>query len=456
VKIRDPIGAGSLRSPIIGESILDLANEPFYAHGLRNPDGSRIPWYAVHGNHDTKVMGSIPHDDAGWRRRANRWATGDRKIFRLNPSLQAEADRIREHATEEEVAFWTDIFERTDTNPWSVGDVRTVPADPDRRILSKQGWMDELAADVAGHSHGFGEGASVCPDVYENEHARRACYALDHGQFRFIALDDNPLEGSSTGSIDRPQLRWLEEQLISASTSYFDSDGERVRNPSGKDRYVVVLSHHTREGISNSFTTPDGTEADGTEVARLMLRFPNVIVHANGHTHSNKLWARRDRKKHTRYWEVNVASLADNPHNGRSVEIVRNPDGTLSIFGVLFESGAHPDPRDIGWTDDDLTDEVMLGGADRTINEDWLAAAGMEEALNDVDEARYGSPEDRNVELVMPDPLFGRDRPQRTARPQQPLQRSGIGGNATTLAGLVLAAVAVGGLLALRRRRTVG
>ena len=455
VRVRDPVGAGSLRSPVAGESILDLANEPFYAQGLRNADGSRIPWYAVHGNHDSKVMGSIPHDDADWRRRAETWATGNQKIFRLHPRLQAEANRINLFATDEEVAFWTDIFERIERDPSSVGDVRTVPADPDRRILSKQQWMDELANDGDGHPSHVGEGDAVCPDVYEDEHARRACYVVDHGKFRFIALDDNPLEGGSTGSIDRAQMAWLEDQLTSASSVYFDEDGERVTDSQTEDRYVVVLTHHTQDGISNSFTTEESEEADGKELSELLLRFPNVIVLANGHTHTNKIWPRRDTSNDTAYWEVNVASLADHPHNGRSIEIVDNADGTLSIFGVLFESGVHPDPRGIDWTADDLTDEVLLGGADRTINEDWLAAAGMEQALTEADLQRAGIRKNRNVELVIRDPLFGRARPLPVRR-DQPVQRSGLGGGVPALAGLLLAALVAAGVLAVRRRRAVG
>ena len=121
---RDPLGRGDLRSPVAGERILDLANEPFFAHGLRGANGARIPWYAVHGNHDFKVMGHIPHEGADWQRSANDFATGNQKIFTLAPRYRAELDRIRERSPEAEPAFWLRIFDRVKTDRDSVGDVR--------------------------------------------------------------------------------------------------------------------------------------------------------------------------------------------------------------------------------------------------------------------------------------------------------------------------------------------
>ena len=62
----DPVGAidPAITSPVEGERILDLANEPFYANGLR-PGGRALPWYTLPGNHDVKVQGTAPNE-TGW------------------------------------------------------------------------------------------------------------------------------------------------------------------------------------------------------------------------------------------------------------------------------------------------------------------------------------------------------------------------------------------------------
>ncbi|MGH2729615.1 MAG: hypothetical protein ACRDJI_03295, partial [Actinomycetota bacterium] len=81
VQGNDPRGAPSasdpLESPVEGETILDLANEPFWAAGFR-PGGTRLPWFSLPGNHDVKVQGTIPNE-SGWRDAADAYAHGSLK-----------------------------------------------------------------------------------------------------------------------------------------------------------------------------------------------------------------------------------------------------------------------------------------------------------------------------------------------------------------------------------------
>jgi 3',5'-cyclic AMP phosphodiesterase CpdA len=51
-----PQGSDPWPSPDGEHSVLELANDPFFAPGLRRADGSAIPWYSVLGNHDAKVL----------------------------------------------------------------------------------------------------------------------------------------------------------------------------------------------------------------------------------------------------------------------------------------------------------------------------------------------------------------------------------------------------------------
>lgn len=398
----EPHGRRFLRSPVAGQRIVDLANQPFHAVGLRYPDGKPIPWFALHGNHNTKVMGSIPHDDAPWRKVARTWAVGDTRIAGLNARLAAELDHIREKAPQKEAAFWMRLFKLAKTDPAAVGDVRKVKPDPRRRMLSREEWMSALIdAPGAPEGHGFLPTADRCPDVYGDGFARRACYVVDKGAIRFIALDDSSAAGYTGGSIDRAQLEWLDDTLVESSRISFDRDGRRVINPDAENRYVVVMSHHTSEGMHNTAAKPD-VFAD--ELQELLLRFPNVVLHASGHSHSNRVWTRENAELGTGYWEIATPSLIDAPHNGRIVEIVRNADGTITIASTLFEPRVDPNPRNIDWKASDPTDETKLG-AKRHINEDWLASLGLEAAQASRNEKRFGEKDDRNVELVIRDPL---------------------------------------------------
>ena len=435
----DKIALGGVRSPVRGQRILDLANERFYAPGVRKPNGDPLPWYAVHGNHNVKVMGGLPHDDPAWRKVAGDWAVGNVRIANLNARLAGELARIREHAPEDEVAFWTRAFALARTDPASVGDVRRVPADDGRRLLNKQSWIDSFAkTSGAPKGHGFLPAGQRCPDAYDPPFERRACFFVDHGRFRFIALDDSPLEGFTTGSIDREQFAWLEALLEGSSQRYYDDDGKLVTNIVAIPRYVIVLSHHTSKGLRNSGTAD---ELEGHDLRKLLVRFPNVLLHASGHSHSNRVWAHEDERRATGYWEVSTPSVIDHPHEGRTVEVADNGDGTLSIFTTPFRPAVGADPRAISWTKDDPTDEIA-SGADARINEDWLAAAGFHASAANASPRRYGAREDRAVELVIADPAANVLVATRAGR-------SGV--RTTGSAAVVLAVIA----LFLRRRRRV-
>ncbi len=401
----DPKGAGDLTSPVDGERMLDLANEPFYATGLRTPDGDPLPWYSVAGNHDVKVQGTIPDDNPVWREFARQWAVGNLKVMDLAPDKQQEACE----GGFTDPAFWMELA----ADP---GTTQVVPADPDRRLLNRAQWIDEHA-DTPGEpaGHGFLPEGNRCPDS-DDPFTRRACYAFTHGGlFKVVALDTSASEGLETGNVDPAQFAWLEDHLQASSGRWFDEDGTVVTNPDATDHLILVLTHHTIDSTTNTGTAPGTSDArTGEDLRRLLLRYPNVIAQLSGHTHRNKIWAHTDETLGTGYWEVNTSAVVDWPHQSRTIEIADNGDGTLSIFAVIFDAAVHPDPRLIDWLAHDPTNELALAAlqdaeVERAINEDWLAAAALEVGLNDPqatnDLARVGSPEDRNVELLVGAPF---------------------------------------------------
>lgn len=463
----DPAGAGDVTSPVDGERILDLANEPFWATGIRRPDGSPLPWYSLQGNHDAKVFGAIPDDDPAWRAFARQWALGSVKINDLAP------DRLQELCDGgwQDPAFWQALFADAAADPSTLGTTSVVPADAGRRLLSKAEWMEEHSS-TAGLPVGHGFEGDRCTDT-DGRPLERTCYSFEHGPFLFVALDTNPPEGLEAGNIDPGQFAWLERLLEAHSTTHLGPDGDVVANPEATDRYIVTLAHHPKRSLDNHGTAagiidniphgqgelpadvPSTTNAKtGDDLAELLLRFPNVILQVSGHTHENRILPVIDLDRGTGYWEVNTAAVADHPNQSRTIEIADNGDGTLSIFAVTFDAATLPDPRLLDWIADDPTDETALADAERTINEQWLAALGWETGANDpqlTDEDRAegeGQPEDGNVELLIRAPFAptttvlarggGAELPRTGSRPA-PLAG----------AGLVLAGVAI----SLRRRR---
>ncbi|HWC13690.1 MAG TPA: hypothetical protein VG929_03755 [Actinomycetota bacterium] len=393
VQREDPVGATDppVASPVEGERILDLANEPFWAHGLR-PGAARIPWYTLPGNHDVKVQGTAPNSRA-WLEFIDTYNRGHSKIQEgLDPEDQQRACE----GGMSDPGFYQSIF----TNP---GYSRPVPADDRRRLLKdRHEWAREHFK-TTGLPKGHGYNEDRCRNK-KGKLLARLCYAFDRGPFRFIGLDSNPDEGLETGNIDDPQFKWLKRELIANSKVYFNAKGKKVRNRNGRNRLIVVFAHHPVVAMHNEETEGGHT---GHEFKNLLLRFPNVIVNANGHTHQNKIWPRANKKLGTEYWEVNTSAIADYPTQSRTIEIADNNDGTLSIFAVVFNAAVEIDPRTIDWSAHDDTHETDHG-AERNINEDWLASFGQEVLFYDPqqDLTKIGKPRHQNVELVLKAPRW--------------------------------------------------
>jgi metallophosphoesterase (TIGR03767 family) len=448
----DPTGAGdrSLSDRVPAGSVLEAANEPFWATGLH--DGvAQLPWYSLPGNHDVKVQGTIPdeltghaHDDLkGWRAVYRSYYTGHLKVVAqdLPPDQkQRLCDAFENQDEEAFMALLTEIL----GNPEPAAR-KVIPSDPARMPLYRSqeikqpgdeeaclaaaagrevaehactsSWIDEhrITTGVpAGHGYGpSDEESERCRDEDGNL-LERACYSFDEGLFHYIALDSNPPEGFEGGNIDPEQFAWLERELIAHSTIYYDEDGNEITNPDGENKLLVMLVHHTMTSMDNrgSFSGGPGTSPGVTaeELTELLLRFPNVVMQADGHTHQNKIWAHGadDERADTGFWEVNTSAIADLPHQSRTIEVADNRDGTLSLFAVVVDALTGPDAAHIDWAAHDHTHEVELseGAVDQNINEDWLASWGREVGFYDPqgDLTKTGTPEDRNVELLLPAP----------------------------------------------------
>lgn len=175
---------------------------------------------------------------------------------------------------------------------------------------------DHAAETFASHPEAFMSGASLeissDPDrrpISRGELMPKPCYAHDIGEARFLMLDTVCDAGGADGTIDPTQLGWLEQMLEES-----------------RDRFVVVLSHHGYDRLSNP-----RAESRAAELLRLLQRFTSVGLWLNGHTHANRITARRS------LWEVTTGSLVDWPCQARVVEIFRTRQGRTAIACTMLD-----------------------------------------------------------------------------------------------------------------------
>ncbi len=292
--------------------LLDACRRPFQASGLS------MPWYAVFGNHDQLVQGNFPQNTL-FRERA----VGDKK-------------------------------------PTSRG-LRTVTADPDRRMLSRAETVEEhFTTTGLPVGHGFTE---------DNRTTGVGYYTFDQGPIRFLVMDTVNENGGSDGSIAQSQFEWIQEQLAASG-----------------DKLVIASSHHTSWTMDNA-TVGAGAEPRvlGPALVDEFLAHDNLIAWVNGHTHDNQI--RAHQSDSGGFWEINTASHIDWPQQARLIEVLDNDDGTLSIFCTMIDHQARRRA-------DNYESVMQLASLSRLLSaNDWQLHP----------ESR-GKRNARNVELLLPAP----------------------------------------------------
>jgi metallophosphoesterase (TIGR03767 family) len=369
--------------------LLDAARRPFAAAGLD------VGWYAVHGNHDALLQGTVAPDDA-----LRDQAVGGRRFTGLAPAADPAA--TLDAAGEVGPARYPD--------PVGAPAVTTTP-DPRRALVDRR---EFVAAHLAGGrpaGHGFTATNLRDGTTYWS------C-DVDPGAgpaVRLIALDTVNPHGGWQGSLDRDQVTWLEAELRAASGRWIDTAGQ-VRTQDVTDRLVIVASHHPSSCLTNPYS-PDGTErAGGDEVAALLLRYPNVVLWVDGHTHAHRV------TPHARppgspvgggFWEITTASVIDWPQQARSVDLSVTDSGLLAIdvsvidhAGPARPGGSDPagprEPSDSsgpgpGWS---LDDPAQLAGLARTLSVNFWQWRDLGAA-----DLPRGRPTDREATLLLPTPF---------------------------------------------------
>lgn len=348
--------------------LLDAVRRPFRAVGLDTP------WLTAYGNHDGLIQGNLPPIPE-----LGQLATGNRKIVDLPPGT----DVIQ-------LALQLQAMDPRGLATLLGGPSRTVTPDPNRRFVDRLETIKEhFNTSGSPRGHGFGRW---------NLDTGNAYYAFDRGVVRGIVLDTVNQNGGAEGSLDAEQFAWLERELTAGSSSYVDAQGKAVSRRC-RDRLFVLFSHHTIATMTN--VTGAG-RVDGTKVRELLLRFPNVVLWVNGHTHRNTVTPHRG-PAGGGFWEVNTAAHIDWPQQSRVIEMVDNADGTLSIFGTIIDMAAPASYRGR------LDSPAALASLARELSgNDWQSR----ERPVPGEDGRRGKVEDRNVELLVPAPFrigAGRD-----------------------------------------------
>lgn len=352
--------------------LLDAARRPFA------PLGVGMPWYAAYGNHDGLTQGNFPHYFP-----FTELAVGSAKIIGV-PGLNRGA--LQTAAQTGDVSALQGLL--------STALVRPVTADAGRAVLTRAQMVAEFFT-----THGSPVGHGFTP---RNVADGTAYYTIDPPSagvpVRGIVLDTVNPNGYDDGSLDTTQLAWLEQQLIAVSRRYYDASGTEVRRTGVTDRLVVVFSHHTIDTMTQTSTLIPGVvdptaRVDGATVQALLLRFPNVVLWVNGHTHVNQVVPYRG--PHGGFWEVNTASHIDWPEQARLLEIVDNRDGTLSLFGTIIDSAAP-----LAW-DGRIDTTARLASLSRLLGANDPQAPGVTGGTD----GRRGRVADRNVELLVAAPF---------------------------------------------------
>ncbi|HRI44972.1 MAG TPA: TIGR03767 family metallophosphoesterase [Fimbriimonadaceae bacterium] len=349
--------------------LLDAGSVNFVATGLR------MPWYSGNGNHDVLIQGNFDLE-GGTLEFMDLLAEGPMMIMDLPPSVSpAEFYQCVET---------TDVqcIEKIVTE----SPKREVPAAAARKIHSRQDFVQMHLASPpfpGPVGHGFSRDNLLSGKLYYT-------FPIAQGVLG-IMLDTCNQAGGADGSLGMIQAEWLEQRLRENSSRYLDGAGRWVRT--GKpDQLIVLFSHHNLLTMENLAPDPlDPVRLNPSEVKDLLHRYPNMILWVNGHSHVNRVWSHSDPRGRTAgFWEVNTASHIDFPQQSRTVEIVDNMDGTLSVFGILIDHMAPPA------TEANPRSPLALASVSRELSaNDPLFSIPFQ----------IGQPSDRNVELLVKKPF---------------------------------------------------
>ena len=279
--------------PIV-PNLLNSCRKTFKATGLR------FPWYAVHGNHDALLQGTVAPEVS-----INQ-AMVDGKRFTGLPSNVSLAEVL---------ASFQEIGPASYPKAFDAPYVE-VTADVERRAVERGEYAAmHLASKGLPVGHGF---------TQDNVEKKHMYYSTLIGGVKLVVIDSVNHFGGWQGSLDVEQFEWLEQEVANT------------------DRPVVLASHHPLSKMFNSYA-PIGKRVCVEQIEEMLLRYPSVIAWFAGHEHRHHIkWIGPEKEVHG-FWQIETASHADWPQQSRTIEIVTDIAGDI-YFGLSVidhEGGAH-------------------------------------------------------------------------------------------------------------------
>jgi len=269
--------------------VLAAVRRPFRAAGLG------LPWYAVHGNHDNMLQGTVPA--AGWLRD---YPAGAVKYVTPPDGIDA-AEMLRRFDTAEADALVA----------LAAGPRLAVTPDPARVPVTRTAHVREhfrTSGRPAGHGY-----------TRRNADEGTAYYGFDHGVVRCLVLDTVNPHGGWQGFLAGTQFGWLAAELAASAA-----------------RPVLLFSHHPLETLVNDRRPPGADRRVlAAELRDLLLARPCVVAWVNGHTHVHAISAVREDGAPGGFWQVTTASHIDWPQQARIVELLETGDGLVLACTVI-------------------------------------------------------------------------------------------------------------------------
>jgi len=295
--------------------------DEFQAEGL----DKTIPWYSAIGNHDHFWMGTNPPTDY-----IKQSYTGS-DILQVGDVFTTGGINRKD--------FYMGVVDGKTpygaiigAGPVATTTPQQIPADANRRFLSRSEWMNEFnntSSNPAGH--GFKQASTLgCYSFEPNSNIPIKIIVLDDTQ----SDNDADIHGYGHGELDQDRYNWLVSEL------------DKGQN---EGKLMIIAAHIPvgvkMEGILGAFLGWS-TQAAVTEanlIAKLNT-YPNLLMWIAGHRHLNTVTAlpSPDPINHPElgFWVVETSSLREYPQQFRTFDIVRNSDNTISIIATDVDPGA--------------------------------------------------------------------------------------------------------------------